>query len=123
MYKHQSKSSGVKTAGFVKAAEVNSALLINRSHRSAINLSIARSGRKELEKMLKEVQVDKIDKAQETDIKRCDLNIILRKLTPADILSSASKKDSLFKTGIISRTTNRRYYSQLKIRRCGSLLN
>lgn len=49
--------------------------------------------------MLKKLQVDFIDRAQETDIKRCDLNIILRKLTPADILSSDSKKDSLFKTG------------------------
>ena len=49
MFIEQSKSSGMKAAGSAKAAEVNSALLINRSHRSAINLSIARSGRKELE--------------------------------------------------------------------------
>lgn len=49
----QSKSSGMKAAGSAKAAEVISALLINRSHRSVINLSIARSGRKELEKNVK----------------------------------------------------------------------
>lgn len=49
MVTHLFKSSGVKAAGFVKAAEVNSALLINRLHRSAINLSIAISDRKELE--------------------------------------------------------------------------
>jgi len=43
------KKDGVKAAGSMKAAEFNSALLINRSHRSVINLSIAISGRKDPE--------------------------------------------------------------------------